>query len=119
MITTQRNLFHPGVDAPMPGYAPGSDTSKVAAELVRPKVGKRQRLILDALDIAGRSGLTVSEMMHRLGLPCRNGCAPRCSELKALGLIVDSGRSRPALISQAQESVWLLPQYAREETTCE
>lgn len=82
----------------MSGYpdAPGYrdiDTSLEAARELAPKVGRLQRIALEAIRNAGWLGLTADELMAIMGME-RWSVQPRTSELKRKGLIRDSGLRR-------------------------
>lgn len=71
-----------------PAYRVGSDTSFAAAESVDAKT--LQRLVLTEL----RKGPgTPDEVAQRLGID-KLSIRPRCSELKALGRVIDTGERR-------------------------
>jgi hypothetical protein len=93
-----------------PGFK-WTDTSKAAADAIAPKLGRLQRLALDAIKSRGASGLTADELAEVLGLD-RCSIQPRSSELRRKGEIVDSGlRRRNA--SGKRAIVWTLPQFKR------
>jgi hypothetical protein len=93
-----------------PGHR-GVETSIAAAEGVAPKLGRLQRMTLEAITARGPFGLTADELAERLGLD-RYSIQPRTSELRRKGLIVDCGlRRRNA--SRKQAIVWTLPQHER------
>lgn len=76
--------------------APGHrniDTSIEAARELAPKVGRLQRIALEAIRNAGWLGLTADELMAIMGME-RWSVQPRTSELKRKGLIRDSGLRR-------------------------
>jgi hypothetical protein len=73
-------------------YAIGSDTSKEAAKSIVGKIAEQRTEVYRAIVRAGANGLTWSEIVQQLGCsPTANG---RCSELRDVGLIVDSGQRR-------------------------
>lgn len=81
-----------------PAYpdAPGfrnTDTSREAAESVAPKLGRLQRLVLEAIKSRGAFGLTADECAEVLGVD-RYSAQPRTSELRHKGQIIDSGKRR-------------------------
>ncbi len=89
--------------------APGHrnvDTSIEAANDLAPKVGRLQRMALDAIRCAGRQGLTADELMGVLGME-RWSVQPRTSELKRKGLIRDSGLRRRN-VSGKRAIVWII-----------
>lgn len=75
-----------------PGHR-GVDTSVAAANDLKPKLGRLQRLVLDAIRDAGWIGLTADEIAKRLEME-RWSVQPRTSELKLKGLIRDGGGRR-------------------------
>jgi hypothetical protein len=91
-----------------PGHR-GVDTSIAAAQAVTSKLGRLQRLALDAIEARGAGGLTTDELAEALGLD-RYSIQPRTSELRRKSMIVDSGRRR-LNASRKRAIVWTLPQY--------
>jgi hypothetical protein len=76
--------------------APGHrnvDTSIEAANDLAPKVGRLQRMALEAIRASGCQGLSAEELMGVMGME-RWSVQPRTSELKRKGLIRDSGLRR-------------------------
>lgn len=65
-----------------------TDTSAEAAEAIRPSVSQLQYMIIGRLAMGGPQ--TSYELSDTLGENHAN-TQPRCTELKALGLIRDSG----------------------------
>jgi predicted ArsR family transcriptional regulator len=89
---TQPDLFDFGDRYPhQPGYR-RTETSKAAAETVKPTVTVMQRRIIGSLREAGPA--TADEMAARLGRDILY-IRPRFSELKRRGLIVQTGETRP------------------------
>jgi hypothetical protein len=77
--------------------APGHrdvETSIAAAVALAPKLGRLQKMALEAVRHAGWLGLTADELAARLELD-RWSIQPRTSELRRKGLIRDSGQRRP------------------------
>jgi hypothetical protein len=93
-----------------PGHR-GIDTSIAAAEAVAPKLGRLQKLALDAIRNRCAFGLTADELAEVLGLD-RYSIQPRTSELSRKGLIADSGRRRLNATGK-RAIVWVLPQFQR------
>jgi len=92
--------------------APGHrwvDTSMEAADAIAPKIGRLQRMVLAAISEAGADGLTTDELSALLNID-RGSSQPRTSELRLLGLIVDSGQRRKNR-SGIRAIVWTLPEY--------
>lgn len=88
--------------------APGHrsvETSIAAAVALAPKLGRLQRMALDAIREAGWIGLTADELAERLGMD-RWSIQPRTSELKRKGLIRDSGQRR-LNVSGKMAIVWV------------
>jgi len=71
-----------------------SATSAEAAERAEPRAGTDQALILAALRFAGDYGGTDEEMQNALGMNPSTQ-RPRRIELVSVGLVVDSGETRP------------------------
>lgn len=69
-------------------------TSYEAAIAVAPKISKLQRLILDILDRNGYEGATPWELIKETGV-IYNTVWRRLSELKNMGMIVNTERTRP------------------------
>lgn len=77
--------------------APGHrnvDTSVAAANALAPKLGRLQRMALEAIKNAGWRGHTADELAAALEMD-RWSIQPRTSELRRKGLIRDSGQRRP------------------------
>jgi len=101
----------PAVEYPdAPGFK-WTDTSKAAADAIAPKLGRLQRLALEAIRRRGASGLTADELADVLEMD-RYSIQPRTSELRRKSLIVDSGRRR-LNASKRRAIVWTLPQFKR------
>ena len=83
-------------------------------EAINKKLGRLQRLVHGALKGRGRYGLTPEEAADILGMD-RVSVQPRFSELKALGLVKDSGLRRINPSSRKRAVVWVLTEYARVE----
>lgn len=82
----------------MSGYphSPGHrnvDTSVAAAEALKPRLGRLQRLVEATIREAGENGLTADELASRLDMN-RWSIQPRTSELRRMGRIGDSGTRR-------------------------
>lgn len=111
-----RDLFghiEPAEYPDAPGHR-GVATSVEAAEAIAPKIGRLQRMALDAIASRGAFGLTADELAEVLDLD-RYSIQPRTSELRRKGLIADSGLRR--LNSSGKRAiVWTLPQFKREAT---
>ena len=75
-----------------PGHR-GIETSIEAAESFAPKIGRLQRIALDAVGKRAAFGLTFDEAAEVSGFDFRS-IQPRISELRRKGLVVDSGLRR-------------------------
>jgi hypothetical protein len=75
-----------------PGYAP-TDTSYAAAKDIESATARLQRRALAAIKAAGERGATMEEVGDAVG-EHRHSIQPRCSELRAKGLIRDGGVRR-------------------------
>lgn len=85
--------------------APGvTDTSKEAADRIVIRVGSLRHTVLMAIVDAGAFGATGSELTNELG-EWTYSIKPRCTELKKLAFIEDSGFRRPNDL-QRREIVW-------------
>ena len=89
-------------------YTPGwqkPETSIEAAETMSPKLKRLQAMVLGAVAEAGDHGRTADEVAVRLDLSPFTA-RPRCTELRQLGLIEDSGFRR-ANESGSRAIVWI------------
>lgn len=76
-----------------------------AYEDIKPKLGARQEQVMGIVN-AGPDGATLRDIADRLGLDL-SGVSPRITELQALGLVYDSGRTRVNVRSGKMITVWL------------
>jgi DNA-binding MarR family transcriptional regulator len=109
------SIFGCGLASPVYPDAPGHrgvETSIAAAKTVAPKLGRLQRLALEAVKSRGAVGLTTDELAEALNLD-RPSIQPRTSELSRKGLIVDSGLRRHNA-SRRRAIVWIVPQAAEQ-----
>jgi hypothetical protein len=90
-----------------------TDTERKAAALVAPRTGTLRARILEKLEIAGADGRTGYELQSELG-DLLYSIAPRLTELRDAGWIVDSERRRETP-SGADAIVWVLSSRGREE----
>ncbi|RYG79117.1 MAG: hypothetical protein EON59_16800 [Alphaproteobacteria bacterium] len=97
-----------------PGFKGTAETGREAAEAMAPKCGRLQRLVLDLVTQRRAQGLTPEEACDLTG-ESRATLQPRFSEVKAKGLIVDSGQRRANPSSSKRAAVWCLPEYARAD----
>ena len=111
MAEPARDLFGHAQYPDAPGHR-GVETSIAAAEAIAPKLGRLQKLVLDAVASRGAFGLTADECAESLELE-RWTVQPRTSELRHKGLIVDCGLRRRNS-SKKRAIVWTLPQFKRE-----
>lgn len=94
-----------------PGVRKGApSTSQEAATALAPQLGRLQKLTLAAIQDAGLNGLTADELAARLEME-RWTVQPRTSELKAKGLIADSGNRRKNVTGK-RAVVWIGAEYA-------
>ena len=92
--------------------APGrTDTSVDAAASMEPVTARVQRLVLRAIRHSGSAGLTTNELSAALNME-RTTVQPRTSELRRLGVILDSGKRRPNANGK-QAIVWIAREVAR------
>lgn len=91
---------------PAPPYVRGSETSKAAAEAIRPHVGTQQAGILAWFEYRGAIGMTDYEGACLSGID-PSAYRPRRGELVKKGYIEDSGMTRPTA-SGRQATVWSL-----------
>ncbi len=75
-----------------PGHR-GIDTSIEAANAIRLKLGRLQRLAEVTIRAAGDYGLPADELAERLRMD-RSSIQPRTTELRRKGIVRDSGQRR-------------------------
>lgn len=97
-----------------PGFKGNADTGREAAEAMQSKCGRLQQMALAHIRAAGAGGYTADELSAAMGMD-RWTVQPRTSELKAKGLIVDSGQRRRNVTGK-RAVVWTLPEHRREHT---
>lgn len=85
-----------------------AETSSEAAALV--DCGRLQRMTLRAIRAAQHDGITSEEAAHQLDLS-RASVQPRTSELRAKGLILDSGKRRTNRSSGKRAVVWIAQEF--------
>lgn len=88
-----------------PGFKGTLDTTREAATQAGTYAKRLQALCLSVLRRAGANGLTADECAIALGKSVLS-IRPRFSELKILGLVIDSGRRR-SNASGRRAAVWL------------
>lgn len=101
-MSTQPDLFG-ALSARVAAQWP--DTSVAAAEALQDDAPRLRREVLRAISAAGPAGLTADEAAARLRLSPLS-TRPRCTELRAAGLIEDSGARRPNA-SGRRAIVWI------------
>lgn len=97
-------------------YTPGwqkPETSIEAAETIAPQGKRLQAMVLGAIAEAGDHGRTADEVATRLDLTPFTA-RPRCTELRQLGLIEDSGFRREN-DSGSRAIVWIAVNNQRSE----
>lgn len=78
----------------MPPHVAGSDTSRAAAEAIRPHVLRQQDRVLASISARHSDGMTCDEVEVALGLSHQTASA-RIRDLVKAGAIVDSDIRRP------------------------
>lgn len=96
------------------GFKGSAETGREAAEAINAKLGPLQSLVLRKLRERGPYGLTPEECAELAGLG-RVSLQPRFSELKAKGLIADSGKRRVNSSSRKRAVVWVIRDLAPEQ----
>jgi hypothetical protein len=81
------------------------DTSIEAAAVMAPKLGRLQTTTIQAIRLAGCTGVTAHELCDRLNME-RTSIQPRISELRRKGLIADS-KMRRQNASGVSAIVWV------------
>ncbi|WP_085810152.1 hypothetical protein [Sphingomonas sp. TZW2008] len=94
-----------------PGFKGDSETGREAADAMKECSGRYRRMALDLVKQRQAQGILPEEAADLTGVP-RTTLQPRFSELRAQGLIVDSGMRRRNPSSGKKAVVWVLPQYA-------
>ena len=95
-----------------PGFKK-TDTSEDAADKMVSKAATMRGQIMEMLEDETWAGVAADEAAENFGFIVVS-CRPRFSELKALGVIVDSGRRRESAYG-AKQIVWVLPRYYKKE----
>lgn len=83
-----------------------SPTSQEAAEAIQPRAETLRRAVLDYLRSRGEEGATDEETQEALAMSGSTQRPRRC-ELQEMGLVVDSGRTRPTRSGRAAV-VWVV-----------
>ena len=97
---TQLSLYQPALL-----YAPGSETSRQAAEAIRPSAPTLRELVERYIREQGTHGATDQELQRQLCVDA-NTERPRRGELVDAGKVRDSGRTRPTS-SGRRATVWV------------
>jgi len=100
----QQELFG-WTPSPTAPHIPGSDTSRAAAERIRPAINALQSRVLEALRAAGSRGMTDDELQVSLGMNPSTQ-RPRRLELTARGLIERTEQRRPTRTG-SKACVWV------------
>jgi hypothetical protein len=85
-------------------------TSEVAADRIAGHAAKQRADVLAVIVKAGRFGATDAEVETATGIRAQS-VSPRRGELRALGLVVDSGRRRPTPRGRPA-AVWVATTFA-------
>lgn len=94
-------------------HVSGSPTSRAAADSMRrPASGMRVR-VLELIANFGSYGLTCEDVERLLQMRHQTA-GPRIKELKDVGLVIDTGRTRPTS-SGRQAAVYVASAFARRE----
>ena len=96
------------------GFKGSAETGREAAEAINKKLGRLQRRVFDAVKARGANGLTPEEAADLLAVD-RVSVQPRFSELKAKGLIADSGKRRENPSSRKRAVVWVIRELVPEK----
>ena len=89
-----------------------AETGKEAAASMNPHLGRLQRLVADTVKSSGENGMTPEDLCEATGLE-RTTVQPRTSELRAKGILRDSGLRRLNR-SRKRAIVWVyVPQEER------
>lgn len=94
-----------------PGFKGSAETGREAAEAIAPKLGRLQRLVRELVEVRAGQGITPEEAADVTGQD-RVSLQPRFSELRAKGVIADSGRRRRNPSSGKAAIVWVATRYA-------
>ena len=106
MNIAQQRRFWP-VDSvnPEPPFIAASETSRAAAERIRPLSSIARQRVYDAILASGERGLTDAEIRELTGL-VSDTARPRRRELVKGGFVRDSGRERPSPSGRPMQ-VWI------------
>lgn len=102
----QDDLFSRATEYPhAPAYR-NTDTSKAAAEAIKPTAATIRGMVLQAIKARGDHGTTSKELSELLRIPYE-AAQPRTSELRAQELIKDSGQRRASRAEDKLAIVWV------------
>lgn len=99
-MTRQIDLFAPG--AP---YVAGSETSREAAESIKPDIGRLEKLVLNAIRARGKHGATDDEIEQATQLSHQTTSARRRG-LVIKRLVIADGEHRRPTRSGRNAQVW-------------
>lgn len=98
-MTRQIDLF-----APAAPHVAGSETSREAAESIKPDVGRLERLVLSVIRARGERGATDDEIELETGLRHQTASARRRG-LVLKGLVISTDKTRPTR-SGRNATIW-------------
>ncbi len=102
----QDDLFSKAAEYPhAPAYR-NTDTSKAAADAIKPSAKTIRNAVLHSIKVRGDHGATSKELAWILGLRYE-AVQPRTSELRAQELIKDSGQRRASRAEDKLAIVWV------------
>lgn len=93
-----------GFDSPPKPPHSGSETSRAAAESIKPNAGTLRAMVLEFIEAQGERGATDDEIQRALGME-GNTERPRRQELEKMGLIWATDKTRETS-SGRQATVW-------------
>lgn len=98
----------------LPGFKGEAETGREAAESMTECSGRYRRMVLDLVTQRQSQGIMPEEAADLTGVS-RATLQPRFSELRAQGLIVDSGMRRRNPSSGKRAVVWCLPEFGPKD----
>jgi len=111
------NPAGPGARATANPAGRTSETRRAARRSIQQHMGRLQRRVLEAVLRAGERGLTDKEITAATGLSSDTSRARRW-ELSKLGVLVESGRTRPTA-SGREATVWIVSPALRATATAD
>jgi len=108
-MAIQKTFFDPPAKrtaTPAPAIAVRPETSRKAAQKIRPRIGRLQARVFEFIRDRGPLGVTDEELVESLNMS-PNTLRPRRVELRNIGAIIDSGRRRPTR-SGRDAAIWIL-----------